>query len=413
MSLADDGGAPSTSLADDRLSSRATTYYRWFDNRYCPVSRPKQMADPNHLDVTAVSAAEFRSVATEVSSIDISWASASTPPIASVSVTELQRDPGTRERFLSVAEKQVGVFDAAQGSTEIRDNSTTVVNVATPSKPDSDPTDPTTWSARRKWLLTCLVGVTMFNGSFASTAPNGAGIHIVHEFGLSNEELAFVASSFVGGCVSGPIIWSPMSEVYGRRPVFLISNLLYSLTNIGCALAPNKAVLFNSRFLAGVFSSSAFSNAAAVTTDLFAPPHRAVPMVVVSLAPLLGPCFGPLFGSVVSLDLRWPFVFWFMGALGLILQVALFFLPETYAPILVARTRSHQITAKPATTRRQRVVTFFVVNLARPVSICTRDTLDDQWLTYCLLQRRQINMMLREPIVVCANFYLSFFFALM
>ncbi|GAC97776.1 multidrug transporter [Pseudozyma hubeiensis SY62] len=372
MSLANNGGAPSTSLTDDRLSSRATTYYRWFDNRYCPASRPEQVANPNLLGVTAVSAPGLQPVATDASSTDISWASASTPPIVSVSVTELQRDPGTRERFLSVAERQIGVFDAAQRRAGTGDNPSTVVNIATPAKPDSDPADSTTWSPRRKWLLTCLVGVTMFNGSFASTAPNGASIHIVHQFGLSNEELAFVASSFVGGCVAGPIIWSPMSEVYGRRPVFLISNLLYSLTNIGCALAPNKAVLFNSRFLAGVFSSSAFSNAAAVTTDLFAPPHRAFPMVVVSLSPLLGPCFGPLFGSVVSLDLRWPWVFWFMGALGLVLQVALLFLPETYAPILIVRAKPRQIIATPVRTRRQRIVTLLVVNLARPVSIYTR-----------------------------------------
>ncbi len=82
-------------------------------------------------------------------------------------------------------------------------------------------------------------------------------------------------------------------------------------------------------FLGSAFASSAFSNAAAVITDLFAPPDRARPMIVASLAPLLGPCFGPLFGALVSSELRWPFVFWLLGAIGLLFTAALFCVPET------------------------------------------------------------------------------------
>ncbi|KAJ1594726.1 hypothetical protein NDA11_002797 [Ustilago hordei] len=249
--------------------------------------------------------------------------------------------------------------------------------------------DPTTWSTRRKWFYTTLAALTMFNGSFASTAPNGAGPRLVQQFALSNEEMVFIATSFVGGCVAGPILWAPLSEVYGRRIVLLISMLCYALTNIGCALAPIKAVLFGSRFLAGVFASSAFSNTAALVTDLFAPPDRAKPMVVVSLAPLLGPCFGPLFGAGVSKNLGWPYVFWLLGLFGLVLELVLLLVPETYAPVIAKKGKLKE-DIHPKVSWSRKAQSLLVLNLGRP-----------------------LNMMLREPIVMCANFYLSFFFALM
>jgi MFS transporter, DHA1 family, multidrug resistance protein len=94
-------------------------------------------------------------------------------------------------------------------------------------------------------------------------------------------------------------------------------------------------------------------------------------LIVVSLAPLLGPCFGPLFGSGVSSDLQWPFAFWLLGVIGLVLEVALFFLPETYVPVITARTKPKE--AIPSQdTWRQRARAFFVVNLGRPVSIRIR-----------------------------------------
>lgn len=274
--------------------------------------------------------------------------------------------------------------------------------------------DPTTWPIHHKWIYTILVGLTMFNGSFASTAPNGSGPHMVQQFGLSNEEMVFIATSFVGGCVAGPIVWAPLSEIYGRRITFLTSMLFYTITNIGCALAPTKAVLFACRFVDGVFASSAFSNAAALITDLFSPVDRAKPMIVASLAPLLGPCFGPLFGAGVSSKLRWPFVFWLLGAIGLVLQVVLFFLPETYAPVIARRCKPKEaVVAKVSWRTKAR--NFVVLNLGRPVSL-HQQTLS--WVLELTSNLRifvndQLNMMLREPIVMCANFYLSFFFALM
>lgn len=349
-------------------------YSRWLDGRPTPPYRPEP-ASPSNISCSEPSrAGHSRTDATNTRDDPLQHPPSSLTPsslapssLGNIGASPARTDP--QACFALIVGQVASLFDAAQRRPNTAEDAA-IANEATPLRPPTA-NNPFGWSTRRKWCLTFLVGLTMFNGSFASTAPNGAGAYMVKQFSLSNEEMVFIATSFVGGCVAGPILWAPLSEIYGRRLVFLISNLLYSLTNIGCALATTKAILFSCRFLAGICASSAFSNAAAVITDLFAPPNRNAPLIVVSLAPLLGPCFGPLFGSGVSSDSRWPFVFWLLGVIGLILELALFFLPETYVPVITARTKPKE-NIPSQNTWRQRARTFFVINLGRSVSIRIR-----------------------------------------
>lgn len=269
--------------------------------------------------------------------------------------------------FSILVNQVASLVEPAKARTPTPDPTIALLEAAPLQTSGSSTADPIAWSARQKWAYTLLVGLTMFNGSFASTAPNGAGTRMRLQFGLTEEEIVFIATSFVGGCVAGPLLWAPLSEIFGRRIVFLISTFCYTMTNIGCALAPTKTVLFVCRFLAGAFASSAFSNAAAVITDLFAPKDRARPMIVQSLAPLLGPCFGPLFGSAVALGLGWPFVFWFLGVIGLVLVLGLTALPETYKPVIAAKMKNKNGQKEKVPTR-EKLRTFLIVNLGRPVS---------------------------------------------
>lgn len=41
--------------------------------------------------------------------------------------------------------------------------------------------------------------------------------------------------------LSGPIIWGPLSETIGRRPIFIFTFFLYTCFQLGCALSPNTA----------------------------------------------------------------------------------------------------------------------------------------------------------------------------
>jgi MFS family permease len=68
------------------------------------------------------------------------------------------------------------------------------------------------------------------SSTFASTAPSPLIPIFVQEFGLSEEVGTLTVSLFVCGYCVGPLIWGPLSEQYGRRPIFIITFFIYTVS---------------------------------------------------------------------------------------------------------------------------------------------------------------------------------------
>lgn len=144
---------------------------------------------------------------------------------------------------------------------------------------------------------------------------------------------------FVTGIGLGPLFLSPMSEFYGRRPIYLISWTLYILLILPQALAPNIAAVVVNRFLDG-FAGSAFLTVAGGTVgDLFPKSDLQLPMVVYAITPFIGPCAGPLIGGFINYYSSWRWTYYFSLILsGVIWLGIVLFVPETYreAPVFIA-----------------------------------------------------------------------------
>lgn len=59
------------------------------------------------------------------------------------------------------------------------------------------------------------------------------------EFHIAPETAILVTSLFLVGYVFGPILWAGLSDSYGRRPVFIWTLLLYTISNLGQTLGKN------------------------------------------------------------------------------------------------------------------------------------------------------------------------------
>jgi MFS transporter, DHA1 family, multidrug resistance protein len=96
--------------------------------------------------------------------------------------------------------------------------------------------------------------------TFASSAPSTASNVIAAEFGVSLEVSYLVTTLFLVGYVFGPLLWGPGSELVGRRPIFVVSMVVYTLFHLGQSLAPNMQTLLVTRFIAGVFAVAPLTN---------------------------------------------------------------------------------------------------------------------------------------------------------
>lgn len=170
----------------------------------------------------------------------------------------------------------------------------------------------------------------------------------------STELITAGIALFVLGFALGPLLWAPLSEVYGRQIVYFISFLAFTAFNAACAGAPNVGALLVLRFFAGAFGSSPLTNGGGVIADIFPASHRGFAMSLFSLAPSFGPCFGPFIGGFTGENIGWR---WVMGLLaifsGALWMFGSLLVPETYAPVLLRR-RAHklsQMTGKVYKTR--------------------------------------------------------------
>jgi multidrug resistance protein len=134
---------------------------------------------------------------------------------------------------------------------------------------------------------------------------------VMAEFHTTSPMLAtFVVSVFVLGFAFGPLLLAPLSEMYGRIPVYHTCNILFLLFTIGCAVSQNMGTLIAFRFLAGVAGVATVTCGSGTIADLMPVERRGLAMSLWSLGPLMGPIIGPIVGGFLIQAEGWRWVFW-------------------------------------------------------------------------------------------------------
>lgn len=131
-----------------------------------------------------------------------------------------------------------------------------------------DPEDPQKWPLSYRWITILIVSLTTLAVALSSSAYSGGIKPLIIEFGASQELLIAGVSLFVVGFAFGPLLWAPLSEVYGRRNVFIVSYFFLTIWTVACAVSQTVAQLLVFRFLCGFFGSSPLANAGGVITDV-------------------------------------------------------------------------------------------------------------------------------------------------
>jgi MFS family permease len=118
---------------------------------------------------------------------------------------------------------------------------------------------------------------------------------VLADFGSTSETLAALCISiFVAGYAIGPLVWAPLSELYGRRIINNLSNILFLGTEIASGAAPSLTFLIIVRFLGGLFSSARFVLGGAIINDVIDPEHQGKLMAILNFGGTVCSVFGPM-----------------------------------------------------------------------------------------------------------------------
>lgn len=138
----------------------------------------------------------------------------------------------------------------------------------------------------------------------------------------------------------GSIVFAPLSELVGRRPVYILSMAAFLLLLLPSAMAHNIESILVSRLFAGFFGSALMANSPASVNDIVSDYYRPLAFGFWSIGPTNGPVYGPIIGGFVYQYLGWRWTNWIVLIFGGAVLVLLASVRETYAPIILRKRAS-------------------------------------------------------------------------
>ena len=175
-----------------------------------------------------------------------------------------------------------------------------------------------------------LAGLSML-GPFSIDTPFPAFKDMGADLPATTEEMQLVVSAYLLAFGLMSPFHGPLSDAVGRRPVIIASVCVYALASAGCALSTSLPMLLVFRVLQGLSAGGGVIVSRTVIRDVFDGPEAQRLMSRVMMIFALAPAVAPIVGGLLLQVAPWPFIFVFMGGLGLVLAALVALgLPETH-----------------------------------------------------------------------------------
>lgn len=234
-----------------------------------------------------------------------------------------------------------------------------------------------------------------WNANLGSSLPSGAAEAIRRDLDIkSSAQLVWLNSLYMLGYAAGPLLFGPLSEHIGRRPVILGTYLAYMIFTMACALSNRFGLLLAFRLLTGFVASAPNATVGGLLADIHSNRKdrgRATAYFICAAA--AGPLFGPLISGFAERH-SWQLTFWAgfaIAGVGLPLPI---FLPETFGPVFKGRGQVRM------TGRDHR---------AEPIDSPNKSVLAELKIVFT----RPAVMIVREPIVLWTSLYLALVYSIL
>ncbi|KAF5874273.1 putative mfs multidrug protein [Botrytis fragariae] len=205
-----------------------------------------------------------------------------------------------------------------------------------------DPYQPLNWPFRKKLITTFVYGLFTMTSTWASSVYSPAIDQVATEFRVAPEVSLLGVSFLLLGFGFGPLLWAPLSEIYGRKAAVLTPVFISACFSFGSATAKDIQTLLLTRFFAGIFGAAPVTNTGGVLSDIWAPQSRGTAIVGYAFAVVGGPTIGPIVGgAITSSYLGWRWTEYITGIMQMaVLLLGALVLNETYPDaLLVAKAR--------------------------------------------------------------------------
>jgi DHA1 family bicyclomycin/chloramphenicol resistance-like MFS transporter len=185
-------------------------------------------------------------------------------------------------------------------------------------------------TARFRWGFAAMLAALATLGPFSIDAYLPAFAGIQASLGATPIEIQQTLSGYLFAFGLMFLFHGALSDSFGRKPVIIVSLVVYTLASVGAALSASVQGLIAWRVMQGLSVGAGMVVGRAMIRDLFGPEDSQRLMSMVTLFFGLAPAVAPVIGGWLFLGLGWRAIFWFLAAVGAALVAAgARFLPET------------------------------------------------------------------------------------
>jgi DHA1 family bicyclomycin/chloramphenicol resistance-like MFS transporter len=156
--------------------------------------------------------------------------------------------------------------------------------------------------------------------------------------------IQYVISVFLAGTGIGALIYGPLSDRYGRKPILLIATIGAAVFTLACSISPTFEMLLAMRFVHGLMAAAMGVLVVAVIRDQFEGDAMARRMSTIFLIFMIVPIIAPTIGQLVLLFAGWRTIFDLMAFMAVAAAIWVYRrLPETLAPENVIPIEPHAL----------------------------------------------------------------------
>jgi EmrB/QacA subfamily drug resistance transporter len=179
----------------------------------------------------------------------------------------------------------------------------------------------------RRYLIFASAGLGLLMYSIDTTVVAVAFPHFIRDLNTNVLWAAWTISIYLVAVTSVMPLMGNLSDSFGRKRVFLISLILFTVSSLACGLAPNIYCLVAFRFLQGVGGASFLPTAAGIVSDQF-PEHRERAIGLFTSIFPIGGIVGPNLGGWIVSRYSWRYIFYINLPIGIVLIVLIMVLLE-------------------------------------------------------------------------------------
>ncbi|MGZ4439366.1 MAG: MFS transporter [Gaiellaceae bacterium] len=182
----------------------------------------------------------------------------------------------------------------------------------------------------RKWWTLAALSFALFMIMLDNTVVNVALPSIQRDLGIGISELEWIVTAYALSFAVFLLTGGKLADRYGRRRVFLIGLVTFTLSSLACGLAGSAGMLIGARAVQGVGAALMMPATLSIISAVFPARERGTAIGIWAGVSAMALAIGPLLGGVLAEKAHWCWIFYINVPVGILGIVAAFILvPES------------------------------------------------------------------------------------